>query len=550
MKIKSTLLIIYCLLIVSICKAQTFTLYGDKTFGGNRSESRPYIRNSGNNTFVLAGTSDSYLNQDVTDATCDSGKRDIWLLKMDTGNNIVWNYCFGAIGAEDFPWFIQTSNNQFLFTCNHRADSSCDKTEHYRGYPAPSGTFNYDYWICLVDSDGTKLWDKTLGTNDADYRPEAVQLTTGEFLICGQAYDTINNDKTVPNYGWEDYWAIKLDAAGNKIWDKVYGGSGSEFVDQGGSIRGFDLLAIEEGGFVIAGTTESPASGLVTDTSRGQMDFWIIKCDSAGNRVWDRRYGGNKLDRCSRIIATQEGEYIVCGTTNSFQGLDVSQSGFGGSDAWVIKLDSLGHKQWDKRYGGFGNEIAGWIEEAPGGGYWIGGKTNSDSSYDVSENGYGAFDYWMLKIDSAGNKLWDKRFGGPGFEDLFNFIIMPDSSIYICGDAQPGTSAVKTDPGKGTFDYWVVHFKYTDPVIIGINESLFIIPQLSVTPNPVKDNCTVTCAVNNAILTLYDITGRALLHQAFTGITQVDISNLANGVYIAEVKDKQGRNVKAKLVKE
>ena len=133
------------------------------------------------------------------------------------------------------------------------------------------------------------------------------------------------------------------------------------------------------------------------------------------------------------------------------------------------------------------HDVAYWLEQDYDGGYWIGGSTNADSSsFDISEPSYGLWDYWLIKIDSVGNKLFDKRFGGPGDDILYSFVIMPDSSMMLFGEGDSGISSVKTDAGKGLTDYWLVHFYYgsNPPVsVTEINDTGFI----SIYPNPATD---------------------------------------------------------------
>ncbi|MFI5220095.1 MAG: T9SS type A sorting domain-containing protein [Bacteroidia bacterium] len=540
-KIYLPVVCIGCLLQITNIQAQSFILYGDKTFGGDQLEMSQNILYDGNDNFIIGGFSATNINGDKTDSLCDPAFEDIWILKIDTAFNIIWQNSMGGESFDLFPRMsFLTGQEAIVFSNSADSDSaSCDKSENNRG--------SRDYWVCLVDSSGNKLWDKTLGGFDQDHGPCIVQLSTGKYIVSGSSNSTIGGDKTVLNNGSSDFWTLKLDSLGNKLWDKVYGGTDQEME---GSNDEFSVLACSGDDFILAGVTLSPISGDVSDSSRGLEDIWIIKCDSSGNKKWDRRFGGSSNDRPAHIINTIDNGFILCGNTSSPQDGDVSEPPRGSADWWVIKMDSLGNKQWDRRYGGNQWDRSYFIKEVAGEGYWICGGTSSDSSFEVSEPTYGFGDFWMLKIDSVGNKLWDKRFGANGTDMLINFVILPDTSIVLCGYADSGASAVKTDVGKGGYDYWLVHFKYGYNTV-SVNELTNPNNSVTVFPNPAQDIINITSTQNFTadLFVLYDATGRKVIEQKINKTATVNVSQLRQGIYFYEVRDREGRKVYGKLIK-
>ncbi|MEP7264816.1 MAG: T9SS type A sorting domain-containing protein, partial [Bacteroidota bacterium] len=531
-------------------QAQHFIIYGDKTFGGNADETNVSIALTDSNQFLLIGDSHTDLNGDKTEGLCDlllNQYQDIWVLKIDNFFNILWNRDIGGDRVDNHPFLLSLKNaGQFILSCSSNSDSTCDKNSNSRNFPNVI-TAN-DYWICLMDSFGNKIWDKTIGSTDADILPRTVQLANGDFVVGGGSIGGISGDKTEPSFGNFDYWLIKIDNQGNKKWDKVYGGSGVENFSVI-SPWYFDLTADSNECIILSGSTSSPADGTISQPPKGGFDIWIAKLDSSGNIIWDKRFGGSGADKSEKLIRTLDDGYILCGITSSPQGGDVSETTRGGQDIWVIKLDSVGNKLWDKRYGGNNSEFPISIVQEINGRYIISGTTGSDSSGDVSEQGYGGYDYWIFEIDSAGNKLWDKRFGGPGGDTGGNFIIMADSSIFFAGDASPGTSATKTDSGKGGTDYWVVHFKYIDSIATGMDERIDEAMQFNLAPNPATNNITVSFSSLNSNsffnLTVFDIAGKEVLQQTLLkSSSQMDISKLRKGIYIVELKDISGHAAK------
>lgn len=535
--------IIICNLFFFTCSfffayAQNGIIYNDKTFGTNTAEGKVRILKY-NNHLVLAGSSGEIgMNGDKTDSTCylnSLGQRgDNWVLAFDSAFTIIWNYSLGGTYEEvEVNSLFRSSEGRIIFSTRSSSDSSCEKSEDSRG--------GYDYWICALDSNGNKVWDKTWGCSSAENGTKVAQLPSGNFISSGTAGTGIlNGDKSALGYGGWDYWLVKFDSTGQKIWDKCYGGSGDES-SSNGNYPNYDILPLDNDTILLGGRISSPISGTVTANGFSAWDVWVTKIDNTGQPIWDQKFGGANDEHINKIISTQGG-YLFVGQINSPLGGTVSQNPIGGLDVWVVKIDAEGNYLWDRRYGGVLSDYGISIEPAPDGGYWISAFTNSPAGNDISESSFGGYDYWMLKIDSVGNKLWDKRFGGPGDDYASNFVIMPDSSIYLCGSADSGTSAVKTDAGKGASDYWVVHFNYYNNSV-GVNEiqqqNAFVL-----SPNPASDYIEIIGNFNSdAEVTLFDLQGQLLQRRKSGAGSRValDIQSLVTGMYLIEVKSNTGR---------
>ena len=126
----------------------------------------------------------------------------------------------------------------------------------------------------------------------------------------------------------------------------------------------------------------------------------VIKIDGAGNIVWDKNYGGNLEEQFTSIVSVPDGGYLLTGALLSA----VTSSEF-----WVIKIDNQGNKVWDKTIGGSGSDFATSSVVAPNGNYLVAGFSNSNASGDKSENSKGGFDYWIvaLKVPYIRNDKFD-----------------------------------------------------------------------------------------------------------------------------------------------
>ncbi|MBL0343627.1 MAG: hypothetical protein IPP71_23890 [Bacteroidetes bacterium] len=207
---------IYFLLKFSSINAQSFQLYGDKTFGGSKIEISDNIIFVGNGEFIISGDSYTNLDGDKTDGLCsDTLSPDIWVLKFDTTFNIIWQNSVGGNKYESNSTLVKSSQgSNFIFSCVSTSTSSCDKSQN--GF-APT----FDFWIYNSDLFNNKIFDITFGGIGSDDDPSVIQLSNGEYIVSGSSSSGIGGDKTVPNFGGADFGLLKFDSTGTKLWDKV-----------------------------------------------------------------------------------------------------------------------------------------------------------------------------------------------------------------------------------------------------------------------------------------------------------------------------------------
>src|SRR5688572_17221704 len=212
-------------------------------------------------------------------------------------------------------------------------------------------------------------WEKNFGGADADFADVVKPTSDGGYILGGYSYSDISGTKTSAAYSAGDFWVVKLDAAGNKQWDKCFGGTSFDGVSS--------LQQTADGGYVLGGISFSGASGNKTSASAGpdSGDYWVVKLDGSGNRQWDKCYGGTGFDQITSLQQTSDGGYILGGT--SFSGASGNKTsashGSDSSDYWVAKLDASGNKQWDKSFGGSDADELHSLQQTTDGGYNTGG---------------------------------------------------------------------------------------------------------------------------------------------------------------------------------
>lgn len=352
------------------------------------------------------------------------------------------NARFGGSGEEQlfYSSIQQTSDGGFIIVGRSTSSATGDVSSPTKG--------NGDAWILKLGVTGNKEWDKLLGGSASDFATSVQQTLDGGYVVAGYTTSSANGDVSGINHGSFDYWIIKMDASGNKIWDKLLGGTGS---DQATSVK-----QTSDGGYIIAGYSQSSASGDVTGTNHNGWDYWIVKLNASGSKTWDKLLGGNNTDQAYSIEQTSDGGYIIAGVTTSGASGDVTENFLGSNDYWIVKLDTSGNISWNNRLGGNSFDQAYAIQQTSDGGYIIAGGSNSSNTGDVSSTTKGGRDFWVVKLDLSGNKTWDKLLGGSGNDEAYSILQTDDGGYIVAGYSLSSGTGDVTDTSNGGEDYWVV----------------------------------------------------------------------------------------------
>jgi hypothetical protein len=373
----------------------------------------------------------------------------------------IWDKRFGGMYDDRLFSFQQTKDGGYILGGFSNSPISGDKTQ--ANWDTTSVHDNF--WVVKIDSLGTKQWDKRFGGTGGEYLYALQQTLDGGYILGGNSHSDISGDKTQDNWdvthSTSDYWIVKTDSLGIKQWDKRFGGTHGDYL--------YSLQQTNDGGFILGGLSFSDSSGDKTQPNWGSSDYWIVKTDSLGIKQWDKRFGGTDEDDLSSVLQTSDGGYILGGTSSSEGNGDKSQSMWDypctqcyKGDFWVVKLDWLGVKQWDKQYGGVKYDALRSLKEIKGG-YILGGISRSGISGDKTQPlrdtclNCQPSDFWIVKIDYAGNLLWDKDFGGAKVEDEFGSIALTNDSGYLlAGTSYSGISGDKTEDNLGHEQTWII----------------------------------------------------------------------------------------------
>jgi len=243
------------------------------------------------------------------------------------------------------------------------------------------------------------VWSQTFGGPNNDEAYDVKRTTDGGFIVCGMTESK--------GRGKKDAWVLKLDSQGRLEWDKTYGDTGDDVAKS--------IIQTQDGGYAFAGYSTSK-------NRRGKQDVWLVKLDSSGNQVWEGVYGGTKNDVGNSLVQTWDGNYVIAGTTMSY--------GAGGTDMWVLKVDSKGKHIWRRTQGGKRNDYGMTVVIDPrDSSLVVGGSTSSF--------GNGPSSFWLVKISDEGRRIWRKDYGDENKEFANHLTMLSNGAYIMAGYSQP-----------------------------------------------------------------------------------------------------------------
>jgi hypothetical protein len=485
------------------------------------------------------------------------------ILSAQTAPSIQWQKSMGGSNVDMFHFVEQTSDGGYIISGSTFSNNG-DLTGNFG---------SRDAWILKLSFNGSIELQKSLGGSQAELFQSIRETSDGGYILAGGS-TSVDGDLT-NNNGLEDYWIVKLDSVGNIEWQKSMGGSDRDIAQ--------DILQTSDEGYIIAGTSYSIDGDILG--SHGGSDIWIIKTNSTGNIQWQKSLGSSSAEEVQSIQQTSDNGYIIGGTTGNIADGDVTQI-YGGTDYWIVKLDSDGNIQWQKSLGGTGfdvvhsiqqtfdggyivagvyeraippyalnsdygiiklasngdiqwqkffggsnSEVANSIQQTADGGYIIAGFSNSNNG-DVLGN-HGNSDFWILKTDNTGTLQWQKSLGGTGNESAGSIRKTVDGGYIIIGYSSSNNGDVSGN--HGNIDGWIVKL---GPQQLGISESQKM-NQPNLYPNPAKDFFYVDHLPKGTVMDIIDMSGRKLLSKKNNEEKiKINTSIFSEGIYIVQIKNK------------
>ena len=501
-----------------------------------------------------------------------------------SAQEILWEKSFGGKQSEYLLDVISTADYGFLLVGSSLSDKSGNKDS--------KGIGDLDYWLWKMSERGDIDWQKQLGGSKTDFLQTAIVTIDGGFLLGGISDSNKGGDKMVDGFGSNDFWIIKLDAAGNEQWQQTIGGESQELLSV--------VIQTKDGGYLIAGSSSSSAQKsdnlsqnlyLKTSEHYGNLDYWIIKLSRTGQLQWQRSFGGEYADILKSAIQTVDGGYLIGGTSNSSISGNKTIDNFGMNDYWILKLDKDGKIEWQDVFGGNKDDELSQILLTSDNNYLLAGhsfsntdgnktKSNREGSdlwlvkidqnnsilwqetYHIGKQDFlmsivenkentlliGAYakseitqrqkqekeninDYTIIKLDANGEELWRKSVGGSNEDILCKAVETREGGYVLAGTSNSKISGDRNSSIEMN-DFWVVKLNDKDksPHLKNIIEAI---------PNPANDytNVIIGYDYEEGTASLYDLAGRQIKSfKIYNRTVPIALTGLPEGIYIVNIK--------------
>ena len=495
----------------------------EKSYGGKHSEYLFDAQPTPDYGFILAGSSLSKKTGNKTEEA--AGDLDYWLWKMDEKGELDWQKSFGGAGADLLQAVRLTPDGGFILAGTSESAKGLQKKE--------DGYGKEDFWIIKLNAKGAEQWQRTIGGSGQELLQSIAPTPDGGYIIGGSSSSPRSEKlaagqpdaygKSVAGFGNLDYWVVKLDSEGKIEWQKAFGG---QYADQLRSI-----VPVRGGGYLLAGSSNSPESGNKSEKCYGQSDYWVVKLDTKGELEWQKVYGGEGDDQLQAALQSVDGNFLLAGSSASGTTGNKNASNGKGTDFWLLKIDPSGEVLWQKTYDIGKADLLTSLEESRDGSLLLGGHAQSETYSTKKKDKEGINDYIAIKTDPQGEEQWTQTVGSGG-EDILRKAVETRDGDYLLAGTSMGAVSRDRYTGQGRNDFWVVKLKDKRKKEEKKNP-------IEAYPNPTLhySNVIVGYEFEKGTATVYDLSGRQLQHfEIHDRTVPVDLGGMPEGIYIVEIR--------------
>lgn len=308
------------------------------------------------------------------------GKSDVFLLKIDELGNELLRKNYGSPGMEEGEGVIKLSDNNLLII------GSTESSESEK-----------EIWLLKINEDGDQLWSSTFGGPAYDAPFDVIEHNNGELSVLGASTSYGSGDL--------DVLYIRFSSTGNVLFHKVYGGSKTD--------GGADIIETSNGDLMMFCYTASQGAG--------DRDYYLIKTNQNGDSLWSKTYGGAEYEESQNIQLLDDGGFLLCGHSASFDLMH---------DMYALRLDKDGNVIWEKHYGGTMHD---------------GGQAaivNSKGNYVLVARsmsfGKGDRNAYVVEVNSVDGSVIQEQIIGRDGDDRIDDIVEHNSHYYLVGHSNSG----------------------------------------------------------------------------------------------------------------
>jgi hypothetical protein len=350
-------------------KKEVYSAQWQKIYGGKEDDIAYDIVALENGDSAVVGTCKSYGAQ----------RTDICVTRMSTKGEMRWRLWLGGKKKEEGKAISRAADGSILIVGNSKSFSK---------------NYDYDLYVAKVSLKGKLVWEKNLGGQRDEFAGGIAGTDDGGALIVGESESFGEGDKNI--------YIAKLDKSGKVLFERTIGGSREDSTQA--------LTRTRDGKFVMVGYREVETSG---DT-----DFFVMKLDQNGKKIWARTYGEEEADTLLGVTPTVDNGIVAVGKTRSY--------GSEQTDLTVMKFDAKGKLIWHKVYGFKYYEYGNAVATTRDGGFVLVGGTNT--------LGKGNHSVYILALDKEGELIWSHVYGEERKDVAHGVARMDDGSIVVVGE--------------------------------------------------------------------------------------------------------------------
>ncbi len=449
-------------------------LWGTYYGGGNVEEGKALCSDVSGNVYLTGNTqSTNNIASSGSHQSTIGGIVNAFLIKFNTSGVSQWStYYGGNDNSRGESICSDASGNVYLAGSTGSTNNIATTASHQ----ASSGG-NYDAFFVKFNTNGVRQWGTYYGGISYDFGYSLCIDVTGNIYLSGQT-NSSNNISTTGSHqtnlaGNNDAFLVKFNTNGSRLWATYYGGSDRE------SAYGSSICTDANGNIYLASSTISvdniSTSGTYQTGNGGGEDGFLVKFNTNGVRQWGTFYGGNSLDVARNICTDASGNIYLAGVTNGMS--NISSAGThqviygGGVDAYLVKFNTNGVRQWATYYGGNDYEDVFSVYCEANGNIYLAGNTGSDNNI-ATTSGYqltnaGGRDAFLVKFNTNGVRQWGTFYGGIGSD--YGYAVGKDvsGSIYLAGNSL-GSNSLSTSGSHqtvngGSDDAFLIKFQECIP---------------------------------------------------------------------------------------
>lgn len=500
----------------------------ERVFGGSgRDLFNTFIPIPNSSESLIISSSNSNISSDKSE-NC-RGDLDLWVIKLDQNNNILWEKTIGGSAIDAVSSAILKDNLLYV-SVRSNSPISGEKTVDNTNPPSAVNTT----WLLCIDLSGDILWQKIVGHS-----------TNG--TLGGRILDLKNNNILIANQ-----------ISGNPSTFELYeldpvNGDSIKFKSINPTILNNNLVSVFQnnvGDIYMMFQSDQGTSAIKTDNGYGNLDTWVLKLDENYEYLTDKCFGGSSLENPSSFLSRDNFLYLLGASSSGISG-NKTTGNIGLGDTWIVKTDLNLNIIWDKSFGGIESEITSYafLEESINSNLVISIRSKSDVSGNKTTVNYGLNDTWLIKIDFDGNLIDQANIGGLD-EDLgqvYQNVISPSQFIFASSSLSP-ISGIKTIDSKGLQDIWLFNFNADE--LLSINETT-VFGNINIFPNPFQDKVTFSFPEINETLHLkiFTLDGKTIYESSIEKNTLSKEVNLTDSkaIYFYEISGEKV-SVSGKLV--